>query len=41
MEDHVIKLGDSNLAMLIMYEEPYDGEAGLEHGSVTALTKEK
>jgi hypothetical protein len=38
-EDDAIKLGDSNLAVLVLYEESYDGGAGLEHGSITALTE--
>ncbi len=32
-----IKLGNSNLAFMLLFEPSYDGGAGLEHGSILAL----
>ena len=36
--DDTVKLGDSNLAILLLYEENYNGGAGLDHGTINSLT---
>jgi hypothetical protein len=35
--DDTVTLGDSNLSVLVLYEEAYDGGAGLEHGTINSL----
>ena len=32
-----VTLGDSNLSVLVLYEEAYNGGAGLEHGTIDSL----